>query len=728
MSDEIVAQTEDKDTVEMPPSATDVKEEAVAPEQATEKADDQAEGKPKEEAPTKTPVTNWPKSGIKDPHDNDVLYGRGGGTNHHPGNKRYRQMVEDRKMDYVTSKRLDKPLVALEIIRIWRGQDPPGRFLKANDKTGLWEDVGDKKAREKTSQALREKAPLLRQQQDGGSDEEFDDKPLKSTRFSEGTSDGKNDPKSIGRAVLARDHSLGRDYLEPHQAVTLDGFNWQEPVQTVYGPNDGAGFERQHSNSSNSGRGGYHRHPSWGRNGSSSSFGMAPSSSYNDWDAGRHHSLTGNPLRGGSISGSAPPVFRDGAVPAEYYEPPPVPDRGYGSTYSPHEQSGYLSNETSSSFSRAPSHGRRQSDGDLTAASRQASGRGLGLNPNAARKWSGVQSGDYAKVADIMGDEIQRSWSGGAYSTNDMYSPRDRQPMAPPQHYRTGSGGPYSEYDRRPISYSDQGPPQRSGSGGSSQYAASSPPYGYSEQSGSPGSQTRGSHELSSSGKPPPLVDGTGPSQSQDQSQSAKLPRPGFVKRATSNQNEEPETKHNVKRAVLGREHSLASRILKEEVFGLGAFDAKQEMTELEVSLQEHTLNSPPAIPSRPSALTSGERISTIDAIALEMTKPIDILDSESTLDRFFETGDDPLMKPKKLSEQQRMSTVDIIRAEFDRVPLEKPLTLQANDRLTTMDVIAIAELESTDLTKPPALSMDQRMSTIEAIQLEFSDKDWVDE
>jgi hypothetical protein len=223
-------------------------------------------------------------------------------------------------------------------------------------------------------------------------------------------------------------------------------------------------------------------------------------------------------------------------------------------------------------------------------------------------------------------------------------------------------------------------------------------------------------------------VDGTGPSQSQDQSQSAKLPRPGFVKRATSNQNEEPETKHNVKRAVLGREHSLASRILKEEVFGLGAFDAKQEMTELEVSLQEHTLNSPPAIPSRPSALTSGERISTIDAIALEMTKPIDILDSESTLDRFFETGDDPLMKPKKLSEQQRMSTVDIIRAEFDRVPLEKPSTLQANDRLTTMDVIAIAELESTDLTKPPALSMDQRMSTIEAIQLEFSDKDWVDE
>jgi hypothetical protein len=88
------------------------------------------------------------------------------GTNHHPGNKRYRRMVEDRKIDYVTSKRLDKPLVALDIIRVWRAQDPPGRFLKVDDKTGLWNDVGDKKAREKTSQALREKAPQIRKQQE----------------------------------------------------------------------------------------------------------------------------------------------------------------------------------------------------------------------------------------------------------------------------------------------------------------------------------------------------------------------------------------------------------------------------------------------------------------------------------------------------------------------------------------------------------------------------------
>ena len=109
---------------------------------------------------------DWPLKDIKEPHENDVMYGRGGGTNHPSGNKRYRKMVEERKVQYVNSKRLDKPLVALEIIREWRAQLPPGRFLKHNEKTGNWEDVGDKKAREKTSQALREKAPIIRAQQE----------------------------------------------------------------------------------------------------------------------------------------------------------------------------------------------------------------------------------------------------------------------------------------------------------------------------------------------------------------------------------------------------------------------------------------------------------------------------------------------------------------------------------------------------------------------------------
>ena len=107
---------------------------------------------------------NWPLKNIRDPSPNDILYGRGGGTNHHPGNKRYRKLVEDRKIECVNSERNDKPVVALDIVKKWRPQSPPGRFLKMDDKTGLWSDVGDKKAREKTSQALREKAPQIRRE------------------------------------------------------------------------------------------------------------------------------------------------------------------------------------------------------------------------------------------------------------------------------------------------------------------------------------------------------------------------------------------------------------------------------------------------------------------------------------------------------------------------------------------------------------------------------------
>jgi hypothetical protein len=152
--------SEDSTTKEEEKVDSEMKEEDKVKDEVDE------EEKKKKEDELRKKYANWPLRNIKEPHDNDVMYGRGGGTNHHPGNKQYRQMVEDRKLEYVNSKRLDKPLVALEIIRFWRGQIPSGRFLKLDEKTGLWSDVGDKKAREKTSQALREKAPLIRKQQE----------------------------------------------------------------------------------------------------------------------------------------------------------------------------------------------------------------------------------------------------------------------------------------------------------------------------------------------------------------------------------------------------------------------------------------------------------------------------------------------------------------------------------------------------------------------------------
>ena len=45
------------------------------------------------------------------------------------------------------------------IVRALRNSDPPGRFLKKDEKTGKWYDIGDRRAAEKASQALREKTP-----------------------------------------------------------------------------------------------------------------------------------------------------------------------------------------------------------------------------------------------------------------------------------------------------------------------------------------------------------------------------------------------------------------------------------------------------------------------------------------------------------------------------------------------------------------------------------------
>jgi hypothetical protein len=78
-------------------------------------------------------------------------------TNHHKGNKRFRDVVTLHRPDYVRAPKIQKPSVARVIVRAIRNGDPPGRFLRKDDKSGHWVDIGDKKAAEKTSQALREK-------------------------------------------------------------------------------------------------------------------------------------------------------------------------------------------------------------------------------------------------------------------------------------------------------------------------------------------------------------------------------------------------------------------------------------------------------------------------------------------------------------------------------------------------------------------------------------------
>ena len=108
---------------------------------------------------------------IHEPNDNDVLCGRGGRINAHTGNVRFRDIVVQRKKDYLapTTKKLEKAHIAADIVRDIRAKDPPGRFLK-EDPDGSWYDIGDAKAIKKVGQALREDAPDIRDEI--GSDEE----------------------------------------------------------------------------------------------------------------------------------------------------------------------------------------------------------------------------------------------------------------------------------------------------------------------------------------------------------------------------------------------------------------------------------------------------------------------------------------------------------------------------------------------------------------------------
>ena len=100
------------------------------------------------------------QAGIKFYSRNDVLCGRGGGTNVHPGNKRFRDLINANRRAYLKARKNDKPSISRSIVRTIRQMN--GRFLKKDEKLGLWFEIGDDGAREKTSQALRQRAPEMK--------------------------------------------------------------------------------------------------------------------------------------------------------------------------------------------------------------------------------------------------------------------------------------------------------------------------------------------------------------------------------------------------------------------------------------------------------------------------------------------------------------------------------------------------------------------------------------
>lgn len=103
------------------------------------------------------------EGGLEGFTDQDVLSGRGGGTNLHPGNRFYRDLILSHRQSYDMASKAKKPAVSRKIVQMIR--DRGGRFLR-KEGDGLYHDIGDEAAREKTSQALRHRTFEMRNKED----------------------------------------------------------------------------------------------------------------------------------------------------------------------------------------------------------------------------------------------------------------------------------------------------------------------------------------------------------------------------------------------------------------------------------------------------------------------------------------------------------------------------------------------------------------------------------
>jgi hypothetical protein len=117
-------------------------------------------------------------TGIPTPRSNDVLCGRGAAARNHVGNKHYLALVDRRKEAYHSAFRRDeKCWICEEIVREIHCLDPPGRFLRQDDKgTGLWHVVEKDFAVDKTMRALQGRpAAAVNAAKKRGRDDDDDD-------------------------------------------------------------------------------------------------------------------------------------------------------------------------------------------------------------------------------------------------------------------------------------------------------------------------------------------------------------------------------------------------------------------------------------------------------------------------------------------------------------------------------------------------------------------------
>lgn len=712
---------------------------------------------PDEEAARAARRVEWPTTGITEPGINDCLFGRGGGTNHHPGNKRYRKLVEENKARYLSSKRLDKPLVAIEIINEWRALDPPGRFLKQDEETKLWNDVGEKKAREKTSQALREKTPVKQREGEAGEHYDSDDR---TARFQPGTS---SPPASrfVRRSQLARDHSLGTEIMADNE-ISLEGFSWEEEdndgqvIRSSSSNNTHAIFS---SNNDHPPRGEKFYYPQYYGGGRHDHYGdqkLQPPYSQHI----REHSLSTNPLPNTNVSRPAYPTFGD--PPTRYVQnyppnyghiPPPPPPSHHHAQYPPPPPPPSSRNHQYQSFpppqeQRIREHSLQMipPNGTITLQPARdiynekggfslydsvppplppanAYHRGppppppspyYGYGSPPEQNWPSPPGAHTAQPSPQFSYQVGSSRSASAFG---RYNPMDRSNSMK----SSGSGASNSNYSASSRRDSGQSGTSTATSIENPAAAGTSQDYSkiaelFRESSDSSSTDMKGPSNLpTKSGdadsnlkqeeNSKPTAEstvlksclirklsggGTLPNGilRQQQTSDANVHRPEAVKRDTSNQTETVETKRSIKRVVLSRDQSEAARRLKEKQFAncdsgesrVSSKLTKAEMLDRKLSvemnmlglndrelvrmstedvlasfLEDSGLCSPSPMSETPSldayppeTIGKCNRVTTIDAIALEIANGTPPDDWDDALDLIVE--EDEIADPSGVS------------------------------------------------------------------------------
>jgi len=112
-----------------------------------------------ERGPSAASITTEPL--VSEPNTCDVIFGRGKGTQNHPGNTRLREFIDANLEAYEGAKLLEKTLIAERVVQ--QVKSLSGRFLKQAGSG--WAEVKDESAREKISHAFRDRRRKLKQRE-----------------------------------------------------------------------------------------------------------------------------------------------------------------------------------------------------------------------------------------------------------------------------------------------------------------------------------------------------------------------------------------------------------------------------------------------------------------------------------------------------------------------------------------------------------------------------------